>query len=117
MPRRGCAGTDNVAFDADSLGLHRGALRPLRAPALLRGRWRLVRLRVQLPDRRRLQRQRLRLRRQGEMPPASEMIQSPYDPDARYSEKRQLAWEGYKVHLSESCDDARPRLDLPDLDP
>ena len=54
--------------------------------------------------------ERLRLRRQGEMPPASEMIQSPYDPDARYSEKRQLSWEGYKVHLSETCDDALPRL-------
>lgn len=52
----------------------------------------------------------LRLRRQGEMPPVSEMIQSPYDPDARYSEKRQLSWEGYKVHLSETCDDALPRL-------
>lgn len=52
----------------------------------------------------------LRLRRQGEMPPVSEMIQSPYDPDARYSEKRQMAWEGYKVHLSETCDDALPRL-------
>lgn len=51
-----------------------------------------------------------RLRGQGEMPPVSEMIQSPYDPDARYSEKRQMAWEGYKVHLSETCDEALPRL-------
>lgn len=52
----------------------------------------------------------LRLRRQGEMPPALTMIQSPYDPEARYSEKRQLQWEGYKVHLSESCDEALPPL-------
>lgn len=52
----------------------------------------------------------LRLRRQGEMPPASAMIQSPYDPDARYSEKRQMAWEGYKVHLSETCDAGLPSL-------
>ena len=52
----------------------------------------------------------LRLRRQGEMPPALEMIQSPYDPAARYSEKRQMAWEGYKVHLSETCDEETPAL-------
>jgi transposase len=52
----------------------------------------------------------VRLRRQGEMPAALAMIQSPYDPEARYSEKRQLQWEGYKVHLSETCDEARPAL-------
>jgi transposase len=51
-----------------------------------------------------------RLRRQGEMPPAAEMIQSPYDPEARYSEKRQLQWEGYKVHVSETCDAQTPAL-------
>lgn len=52
----------------------------------------------------------LRLRRQGEMPPALALIQSPYDPEARYSEKRQMQWEGYKVHLSETCDEETPAL-------
>jgi hypothetical protein len=31
-------------------------------------------------------------------------IVPPYDTDARYSEKRGRAWEGYKVHVSEACD-------------
>jgi hypothetical protein len=29
-----------------------------------------------------------------------------YDTDARYATKRGSGWEGYKVHLSETCDDA-----------
>jgi transposase len=45
-----------------------------------------------------------------DLPPASEMINSPYDPEARYSRKRQTTWTGYKVHLSESCDDDLPHL-------
>lgn len=31
-------------------------------------------------------------------------IVSPYDPDARSSRKRTLVWLGYKVHLTETCD-------------
>ena len=31
-------------------------------------------------------------------------IVSPYDPDARSSRKRNLVWLGYKVHLTETCD-------------
>jgi len=45
-----------------------------------------------------------------DLPPAQFMIQSPYDVDARYSRKRQTEWTGYKVHLSESCDDKLPHL-------
>ena len=44
------------------------------------------------------------------MPPAAEMIQSPYDPAVRYSEKRDLHWKGYKVHFTESCDAGLPSL-------
>lgn len=52
-----------------------------------------------------------RWRQAGELPPAHEMIQSPYDPEARYSEKRELAWKGYKGHFTETCDDdAAPLL-------
>lgn len=32
-------------------------------------------------------------------------LSSPYDSDARYGMKRGLGWEGYKVHLTETCDD------------
>jgi transposase len=43
-------------------------------------------------------------------PPSAGMISSPYDPDARYASKRSTSWTGYKVHLSETCDDDLPRL-------
>ena len=38
------------------------------------------------------------------LPPGRTRIISPYDTDARYSEKRGRSWEGYKVHVSETCD-------------
>jgi transposase len=41
-----------------------------------------------------------------ELPPVGERLQSPYDPDVHYSAKRGLEWSGYKVHLTETCDDA-----------
>lgn len=34
----------------------------------------------------------------------SERVVSPYDPEARSSRKRDTVWLGYKVHLSETCD-------------
>lgn len=52
----------------------------------------------------------LHLREAGNLPPAETMIQSPYDPEARYSWKRQTKWTGYKVHLTETCDDDAPHL-------
>jgi hypothetical protein len=38
------------------------------------------------------------------LPPGRTRIISQYDTDARYSEKRRRSWEGYKVHVSETCD-------------
>ena len=38
------------------------------------------------------------------------MIASPYDVDSRYSEKRGQSWRGYKVHLTETCEDDTPHL-------
>jgi hypothetical protein len=35
---------------------------------------------------------------------------SPYDLDARYSIKRGVGWDGYKVQISESCDHELPHL-------
>jgi transposase len=52
----------------------------------------------------------VRWRQAGELPTAADMVQSPYDSEVRYSEKRTTTWEGYKVHFTESCDDARPHL-------
>jgi len=52
----------------------------------------------------------LRWRTNEELPPAAQFISSPFDPEAHYSKKRTTSWVGYKVHLSESCDDDRPHL-------
>jgi len=45
-----------------------------------------------------------------DLPPASLLIGSPYDPQARYGKKRETEWSGYKVHLTETCDDDTPHL-------
>lgn len=45
-----------------------------------------------------------------EMPPVSEWYRSPYDEEVRYGRKRNFDWTGYKVHLTECCDDDLPHL-------
>jgi transposase len=45
-----------------------------------------------------------------DMPSPAGLISSPYDPEARYSTKRQVEWVGYKAHLTETCDADRPHL-------
>jgi transposase len=52
----------------------------------------------------------LRFRTREEMPPAARLIQSPFDVEAHYSRKRNKEWMGYKVHLTETCDDDQPHL-------
>ncbi len=47
------------------------------------------------------------------LPPAAQMINSPYDPEARYSVKRDTTWTGYKVHVTETCDEDAPHLITP----
>jgi transposase len=54
--------------------------------------------------------EQLRWRTLKEMPAAAEQISSPYDPDARYSTKRDVSWVGYKVHLTETCDPETPQM-------
>ncbi|WP_372725597.1 IS1182 family transposase, partial [Immundisolibacter sp.] len=51
-----------------------------------------------------------RWRDKGNLPPGSRMIHTPYDPQARYSQKRDVDWVGYKVHLTECCAPSAPRL-------
>ncbi|HSH82096.1 MAG TPA: IS1182 family transposase [Herpetosiphonaceae bacterium] len=41
----------------------------------------------------------------NELPPVGERLQSPYDPEMHYSTKRGMEWSGYKVHLTETCDE------------
>ena len=49
------------------------------------------------------------MRAAGNRPPATQMIQSPYDPKAHYSQAQQ-EWVGYKAHLTETCDEDAPHL-------
>ena len=51
-----------------------------------------------------------RLRDADAMPPASDRVESPYEPEVRFATKRQMHWVGYKVHLTETCDDDLPHL-------
>ncbi len=52
----------------------------------------------------------VRWRTAEDLPPAPLLISSPHDPDARYSKKRETEWVGYKVHLTETCDQDQPHL-------
>jgi transposase len=45
-----------------------------------------------------------RWRAAKELPKAAERCQSPYDPEAHYSAKREFEWVGYKVHITEVCE-------------
>ena len=38
------------------------------------------------------------------------MVGSPYDPEVHYAKKRSTTWIGYKVHLTETCDEDQPHL-------
>ncbi len=42
--------------------------------------------------------------------PATQLINSPYDLDARNGKKRTTFWLGYKVHFTQTCDEDAPQL-------
>lgn len=52
----------------------------------------------------------VRWRAAEDLPPSAGLICTPYDAEARYAKKRSLAWVGYKVHLTETCDEDTPHL-------
>ena len=49
--------------------------------------------------------EQVRWRAASDLPPSAELICSPYDAEARYAKKRSVVWVGYKVHLTETCDE------------
>ena len=49
-------------------------------------------------------------RANDQVPPSGRYIGSPYDTEARYATKGATVWSGYKVHLTETCDE-HPELD------
>jgi transposase len=50
------------------------------------------------------------LRPSEDLPPSSIRITSPYDTQARFAYKRSTKWVGYKVHLTETCDEETPNI-------
>jgi transposase len=52
----------------------------------------------------------VRWREANDRPPAQAMTSSPHDPEARYRLKRETAWVGYAVHLTETCDPDAPSI-------
>ncbi|GAA5512436.1 IS5 family transposase ISAcma45 [Deinococcus carri] len=95
-------GTDGfILLDALDADEQHHELRELSAVRLLRQAW------TQHFER---QEGGVRLGAGPELPPAGERFESPYDQDAQFGNKRSLTWTGYKVHLTESCDDDLPHL-------
>jgi transposase len=52
----------------------------------------------------------LHWRSNDNLPPGKQFINSPYDQEARYGKKRETRWTGYKVHVSETCEEDNPHL-------
>jgi transposase len=44
------------------------------------------------------------------MPSPAALLASPYEPEARYSTKREVEWIGYKVHFTATCEPETPHL-------
>jgi transposase len=51
-----------------------------------------------------------RLREAKDLPRSRQRIVSPHDTEARFSVRRSTKWEGYLVHLTETCDEDQPLL-------
>ena len=52
----------------------------------------------------------MKWRQTDNVPPSGERISSPHDSEARYAYKRSATWVGYKVHLTETCDEETPNI-------
>ncbi len=44
------------------------------------------------------------------IPPSRAFLSSPIDPDCRYARKFTTSWLGYRVHITETCDDDLPYI-------
>ncbi|GAQ77532.1 IS1182 family transposase [Streptomyces turgidiscabies] len=52
----------------------------------------------------------VRRRDPKDRPPGAMRLVTPYDTEARGSKKRDILWDGYKVHLTETCEPDTPNL-------
>ena len=48
--------------------------------------------------------------KEGSGTPLKERFNSPYDPGAKHGNKGSKQWEGYKLHITEQCDDDLPHI-------
>jgi transposase len=44
------------------------------------------------------------------IPPSSKFVGSPFDPEARYARKFTTSWVGYRVHITETCEEGLPNI-------
>jgi transposase len=44
------------------------------------------------------------------IPPSSKFVDSPFDPEARYARKFTTSWVGYRVHITETCEEGLPNI-------
>ncbi len=51
-----------------------------------------------------------KLKEGDERTPLKERFNSPYDPEAKHGNKGSKQWEGYKLHITESCEDDLPHV-------
>jgi transposase len=79
------------------------ALRHLPAVRILRAVW-VQQFHAPQPD------GTITWRDPADQPEGADLIISPYDTEARFSMKREFSWVGYKVHLTETCDEDTPHL-------
>jgi transposase len=80
-------------------------LHDLPAVQLLRTVWEQQYRREQRPEGTQVE-----WRTASELPAPGDRLESPYDAEARFATKRSTVWRGYKVHLTETCDDDGPHL-------
>lgn len=100
-------GTDGMSL-LDALGADDRAIVLRRLPALktLRQVW-VQNFMVENPPG---ESPRVLWRANDNAAPAKRHIASPYDTDARYAKKGSTVWTGYKLHLTETCDEVTPNL-------
>jgi transposase len=44
------------------------------------------------------------------IPPSTKFVGSPFDPEARYARKFTTSWVGYRVHITETCEEGLPNI-------
>lgn len=48
--------------------------------------------------------------REDGLPPTAKRLSSPTDPEARGARRGEISWGGYKIHLTETCNEGGPRI-------